>query len=228
MSNAKQRHRPWGRIVAGAIGAAILFVAVAALVSSHEQRRDADAALIAEPVHLKVDISKPGQFSGEFRQTFRAACTGYLQIVPESLPSSEKEALSLLKGLRGHFSIVSHDGAVAYERGFGSAGFVAIPVEKDRWVPALERGRFSFDKGVYEIRGVVDHGAPALAGVPHSLVARYGLCGLEYVPAQILSLIGIIGCVIAGLILLPVALITISDRFLSEKSEAGENAPPTD
>ena len=57
---------------------------------------------------------------------------------------------------------------------------------------------------------------------------RYGLCGLEYVPAQILSLIGIIGCVIAGLILLPVALITISDRFLSEKSEAGENAPPTD
>ena len=103
MSNAKQQRRPWGRIVAGAIGAVILLLAVVALIWSYKERRAVDAALIAEPVRLKVDLSKPGQFSGEFRQTFRAACSGYLEIVPEPLPSSEKAARIAPEGLAGAF-----------------------------------------------------------------------------------------------------------------------------
>jgi hypothetical protein len=202
--------------VAGTVGGAILFFGIGALVSSRDWRRECEAAQVAEPIHLTVDVSKPGEILGEFHQTFRAACSGYLQIVPQSPPSSEKEALALIKGLRGHFSIVGYDRRDVHERGIAEAGFVALPIDKDHWAPALERDYFSFDKGVYQIRLVVDHGAPALAGVPHSLVARYGLCGIEYVPAQILSLIGIVGCIIGGIILLAVALIAISERFLPD------------
>ena len=226
MTTARNRRRPWGRIVAGAIGAVILFLAVAALTWSHKERRAVDAALVAEPVRLKVDLSKPGQFSGEFRQTFRAACSGYLEIVPEPLPSSEKAALSLLKGLRGRLTIVRSDGRVVHECGIREEDFIAILDGYAHWVPR-ECDDFSFEEGIYQIKVVVDHGAPALAGVPHSLVGQYVLCGMENMPAEILYLIGIASCVIAGLILLPVALNIVIDRFSSGGARDGEEAPLT-
>lgn len=225
ITSSRQQRRPWGRIVAGVIGVVILFVAIYFLLHSREMRRVADAALVAEPVHQRVDVSKPGKFTGEFRQTFRGACQGYLEIVPDKLPSTEREAVTLLRGLQGHFSIVGSDGRVVHQNGIAEAAFVAFQMDKDHWTPALGHGDyFSFDKGVYQIRLVVDHGAPALAGVPHSLVARYGLCGLEYLPAQIEWLIGIAGCVIAGVLLLPVAFIIIAERRRHRESEHTEEA----
>jgi hypothetical protein len=70
---------------------------------------------------------------------------------------------------------------------------------------------------------VVDHGAPALAGVLHSLVARYGLCGIEYLPAHIEWLMGVAGCVIAGIMVLAIAIRTIRQRSFPAMSDSAED-----
>ena len=80
MESVRKRRWPWGRIIAGAVAAVILFFAVDFLVSAAECQRFADAAQTAEPIHLKVDLSKPGVYTGEFRHTFTIAHGDYLVI----------------------------------------------------------------------------------------------------------------------------------------------------
>jgi hypothetical protein len=212
MSTLQERHRPWGRIIAGAIAAIILCISVEFFLSAAEDRHVADAAQVAEPIHLKVDLSKPGVYRGEFYHTFRGAHSDFLQIVPESPFKSHEEAVAIVKGLRGSVSIVGSDGTVVCAQRFGPDQFPTVQIENEGTFPLLGSSHFDFDEGVYELTLTVDQGAPGLAGVPHVLVGRYGLCGIEYMAAEIGWMIGVAGCVIAGIIVLAIVVVSLRKR----------------
>lgn len=75
-------------------------------------------------------------------------------------------------------------------------------------------------EGTYQLKLTVEKGAPKLAGVPHALVVRYEICGMEYLIANIACLIGIFGCVIAGILAMSVILITLAKRRKNAKTAA--------
>jgi hypothetical protein len=68
------------------------------------------------------------------------------------------------------------------------------------------------EEGDYEMRLTIDRGAPQLAGVPQVLVARYEICGMEYMLAQFIWLIGAAGCSLAGILIFAIVVVTIVKR----------------
>jgi hypothetical protein len=228
MTTPQNRRWPWGRIIASTLACAILGFSIYLFFSSAETRRLADEARLAQPIRLKMDFSKPGSYKGEFRHTFIGSHDGFLEIVTEPPQKSMQDAQKIAEGLTGRFSIIGPKGAVVDERRFDLKSIGAFETEPGRWVTVVGRDRFRFEKGVYELRLTVDKGAPRLAGVPHFLVARYGLCGLEHVAAQIVWMMAVAGCVIAALILLPVALITVTEHFRPSDSQNSKEIPAED
>ena len=222
MATMQHRRWPWGRIVAGVVAGAIFLLAVPLLFSGAEIRRQLDAARIAEPIHLKVDLSKPGAYSGDFHHTFIGAHSNFLQIVPESPFPSHEKAVAVIEGMQGHYSMIEPHGTVVHQQRFGPTGFDAVQVESNRWVPILGFDRFGFDEGVYKMKLTVDRGAPRLGGVSHAIVGRYDLCGVEYVAATIIPMYGVAGCVIAGIIVLVIVVVTLRKRSLSASPAPSE------
>jgi hypothetical protein len=203
------RKRPWGRIVAGAVAALILVIAVNFLFASAQARSRADAARVAEPIRLAVDFSKPNTYMGKLSHTFCNACSDCLEIVTESPFASPEDAMKIAEGLKGRLTITDSQGTVITERSFGPE-IRCTQVASGRWVPIIEFGYFP--EGTYDLKLSIDAGAPLLVSVPHTLVGRYQLCGIEYIPAQILWLLGIGGCSLSVLIGLVIVVVTVKKR----------------
>jgi len=204
-----RQKRPWGRIVAGAVAALVLVIAANFLFASAQARSRADAARVAEPIRLAVDFSKPGTYTGKLNHTFCNACSDYLEIITESPLTSRESAMEIAEGLKGHLTIAEPQGTVITEQSFGPK-FGCTQVASDRWVPIIDFGHFP--EGVYNLNITVDAGVPRLTGIPHSLVGRYQLCGIEYIPAEILRLLGIGGCSLSALIGLVIVVVTVKKR----------------
>jgi hypothetical protein len=220
MESTQDREWPWGCTAAALI---FLGIGIWFFYSSSESRHQADAARVAEPIRLNVDLSKPGTYSGELRHTFTFACADYFQIVPESPFASREEAESSLKGLVAHYSLIGPHGGVVHERDCEPTGFRAAEVKGNRWVPSLGRDHFGCEKGVYTLKFTVEHGASKLAGIPHVLVARYAICGIEYLPSHFLQLLGIAGCVIGGFFAVAVVVIRRKRASSPPPSETASN-----
>jgi hypothetical protein len=206
MAIARGRRWPWGRIVAGVVATVILGVGVNFLIVGAECRTKADAAKVAEPIRLAVDLSKPGVYTGRLHHTFVNAHSNYLEIVTDSPLVSPENAQSIVEGLTGQLTIRAPQGAVVTESTFGPE-FRCIQLDSDHWTPIIDFGHFA--EGDYDLDFTVNTGAAQLVGVRHSLVGRYRLCGMEYMPAGVLWLLGIAGCVVFGLISLVVAIVTV-------------------
>ncbi len=207
----EKRCWPWGRMVAGTVAGIILCFAVSFFVASVESRQGADAAKTAEPCRLQVDLSKPGDYSGKFCQTFVNAHCNYLQILVEPPLASADDAVAIVKGLRGNYSIVASNGNAVEKRNFESSDIHGIPLaDRDHWVPAIDFG--NLPKGDYTIIFVIEEGAPQLSGIPQVIVGHYALCGMEYVISTVEGWLGI-GCsIVAGIIILVIVIASWIDR----------------
>ena len=196
--------RPWGRMVAGVFAAGILVIAVSFFFTSADMRRCADAAQTAEPIHLKVDLSMPGVYSGDFLHTFNVAYDQVISIEPEPSAAPARISRAMLDGLVAHLTITGPGGRTVLDRTLRPESFYELAGNP---APMTELG--DFPPGKYELHLAVDHGAEKLASVPHALVAHYRLSGLEYVHAQIEWLLGIAGCLVAGVLILFIVAITV-------------------
>ena len=213
----KRGRWPWGRIVAGIAAAFFLLLAIPFITGGVDVRHRADLARVAEPIRLKVDLSKPGEYEGTFRHTFTAAHSKNLQIetdsqlMPKSARESREKGKEILAGLSGRVSIIGSDGSVVKECDFTAESSTDCwSFNNAWWIPLIDLG--SFPAGVYTLKLKVDHGAPQLANVRHVLIAKYGLCGMEYLHSQMMMWLGIGGCVIAGLLIIAIVVVTVAKR----------------
>jgi hypothetical protein len=221
MENTSRNRRPWGRVIAGVLACAILWLSIQFLLSGAESRRHADEARVAEPIRLKVDFSKPGSYEGELRHTFLNAHNEILEIVTEPPLTSREEAEKVTEGLSGRFSIVGPHGPVIRDKELDAKGLGAFETEPGRWVTFVAFTRFGSEKGIYRLNLTVNQGAPRLVGVSHFLVARYGLCGMEYMVAEIAWLIAVAGFVVSGVIVLAIVVVTFRKRSRSSAFAPG-------
>jgi hypothetical protein len=222
MTVANKQRRPWGRIVAGVIATVILSFAGWCLYSAFDWQNRADAARVAEPIRLKADLSKPGLYKGPFHHTFTAACSNHLMIATEPLSASREEAEAAADGLRASWAIAGPQGEVVSKGILDARVLRGLQLEHGLWCPAVEFGHFP--AGDYELTLTVSQGSPKLSSVPHAVVACYNLCGVEYVPVQVLRLIAVVGGVIGGILVLAIVIVTLERRSLAGAADSPKTA----
>ena len=205
-----------GRIIAGAIVALFfclgLYLGVGSFLEYQKVKRISELARVAEPIHLQVDFSTEGEHSGTFDQSCGFACTEMLRIETDAPFPSAEQALAAMEGVVGTVQITDADGTSIYEQEFTSKDFLTIAADGiiNGFFPRL---RFTpFKTGLYDFRLTVTEGAPALAGVPHALVARYVLCGVEFMATTLAALASLICFVIACATLLVITIVTRRER----------------
>ena len=190
-----------GRAIGLALSLLLLGFGVKCLFDGRRIDRDFERWKTAKPMDGVVDFSAPGRFVLPFEQICSSIHgeTVALRVPPEVLLGTT--TTQLLVGLNARLEITDKSGHNLVE----SAGSKAIWGEQtlDGAIPVF--GIAPFRKGAYEATITVVEGAPALKGITQRVEGRYLLCGLERLPATILSGVGIVSAGIgsvAGVIVL--------------------------
>ena len=105
--NTMRTRIPWGRIIAGTLAIVLLGIGVWACWTSCQSRAEANAAATAEPIRLDVDLSKPGEYWGEFHHTFAGGAHGEnLGIEAVSGFAFAEAAAAAIEGIAGSVEII--------------------------------------------------------------------------------------------------------------------------
>ena len=168
-------------------------VAVVLLVGAIQQRNKQqgwllrlkelqEMALLAET----VDFSKPGSFSGRWKQgsSFAHGEGIYLAVAGDKAPG--KTETELLEGLDGTVRVSSSEGKEVFSGPIVHGWSNSIRKEKPIMLAYLG---FPLEKGVYALDITVTNGAEALSGMEQTISVEYLLCGLEGWPAAIAGLL---------------------------------------
>ncbi|MFO1512995.1 MAG: hypothetical protein U1F83_08815 [Verrucomicrobiota bacterium] len=153
----------------------------------------------AAPMKVAVDFSKPGKYETDFNQTCSSSHGEMvaLRIPPETLQSNS--STQLLSGLIATIEITAISATNVIESATSDIFWQTEAI--DGAIPIFSISPFR--KGVYRASIVVTEGASGLAGHEQILEARYLLCGLEALPAEIAKYLGsglfVIGLVFAGI-----------------------------
>lgn len=149
--------------------------------------------LIARPMSMAVDLSRPGTFTAPFQQTCDASHGEAIYLAVESPDAVEPG--KLLEGLDARIAIVDTDGKEVYCEKAGPE----FRQEGDD----IQLAYFHpFSTGSYTARIEVSAGAPALQGIEQTLFAKYRLCGLERLPADIARALALLSGIPAALMAL--------------------------
>lgn len=175
----RRRLSPW-RCVAAAVGLLMLagaafFSAVAAIEGRAFERA------MHEPVgSVEADLSRPGVSEATLREWYPAAHGVALRVRPEggAMPAA-------FPALRGTIQIFDGRGEVVE-----TAEVSGEPPDG----PGPREGRIARYNppraGAYTVRLTVTHPEPALANVPHRVVAEYQICGCEALAGVFSGLLG--------------------------------------
>jgi len=193
-----------GILVASVAGMFFFFPAANLFKRGSHIEKQVKDAFEAEPVRMKVDISKPGVYSCDLIQSFSRAHTEFFYIESsikenEGFSNYNDETPSVLAGLKGKIEIKNEQGEIVEEidiSGNYRSSYTPQPVEEyPGW------GIWSFKKGKDQLIFTVVEPLKTYEGIEQHLVARYGLCGCELLPAFFLKCIGgvlfLIGLIIA-------------------------------
>jgi len=199
---------PIGRTIACVFTAILLAVGAVSLRESYRKNVEVTQWHQARPIDIPVDLSKTGEFSGEFVQTCQISHDEALcLLVPQEVLASTRPA-NLLDDLRFTCQIVDQSGKQKISGKFQGS----LPSDRllDGAIQIVSLSRFN--NGVYKLTLTVTQGASALRGVEQRLIARYKLCGLEELPSVIALIISIVCFAVAAFTMLIVALVTWQKR----------------
>jgi hypothetical protein len=174
-----------------------------------------DAASQEVPICLPVDLSAPGTYRGTFRKSFGRNHADFLRL-EASPPFSSKE--DLRKAVAGLSAVILV--------GDGASGPWQRVVKSDdwdfeRWTPGepVTIVIAVYSVGDHDLCVRVDQPARGLAGRPHCLMGGYLMCGMEWMPSDVLF-IGAAICLVVGTALYVAALL-IRPRRASACAESG-------
>jgi len=197
---------PIGRTIASVIAGVFVVVGVYFIVWSVQYRREFYQALEARPIDMAVDLSQPGEFSGQLHQTRRTPYLFqplYLEVPPDVL--HDVSVPDMVSKLRFNYAIADAQGKMVVESKF--EGDLAASARFSQGT--LQIGGFAyFETGKYTLTFRVTEGVPELAGIPQRLASSYLLCGMEMMSVLLGTVIGIASIIVAGIILLRVRAIT--------------------
>jgi hypothetical protein len=207
----QRRRWPWVRIVLGVVAVVLLIFGVSWLFESVDYHRRAVEAEAAELIHLEVDLSKPGTYAGTLAKAFPPAHSHALLLKTDPCFNSQEAAEAAFQGLTGHLTIVDPQGETVFDNDLNATSFYARGLGDGTWEPTLiAHGHFPDQP--CQLTLVVDIPASNLDGVPQVLVGRNFFCGVEFLVGYIVWWLGIISCMLAGILGFLVVVITVAVR----------------
>jgi hypothetical protein len=203
----------------------LLVLAGASFLSEGECARiRAEAAQLAVPICLPVDLSHPGVYRGKYCKNFAANHGDYLRLEVQPAFLSHEEMNKALTGLLARIVVTDETGEQVQDTkvdaetlehedgppGTGSPRTIGLGIRKT---------------GTYDVEFHVIHTAVGMNGRPQCLVGKYLFCGMEFMPALLLRAIGV-GCwIAAGAIGLVTWAIVVS-RQAASQAPAQDTARP--
>lgn len=203
-----KRRLPIGRIIVGIIAAIVFSYGAFGAWEWWGVRRevaDAESAILAVfPDALAV----PGAAEVAFCPKYNFTCKEMLMVEYEPPSVNWEEVRKAMAGIKGTMTIVDPtDGRVVMERELSEAG---LSYTWSRTAPEARLPAFIFGsiRGTYVLRLTVTEVPPALAGVPHRLVARYVLCGIEGLRVLVVGAIALVLLLISGGMVTGIVMVT--------------------
>lgn len=152
--------------------------------------RRMDAAAVAEPLRIAVDLSKPGTYQGSFEQQFRHTCQQQFRRGFTGAPTTEAGWAPLLEGMKATLRVFHEHGPDVFTATLDENSFVPGLTTAAAVTRSTGVRRMPFPGGTYQIALKVESPAPALSGKAQFLISRYELCGIEKMRTGILGLAG--------------------------------------
>jgi hypothetical protein len=165
----KPRTQAIVRVVVLAIGGLVTTLAVAYFLFLCVMVGKLRGWVNARPLDIVVDVSRIGEFSGQFTPKCPIAfCYQLLLVLPPAL-ADRPESEDLLAGMEAHLSVVDSRGSALRE-------LEERPVQPAQRRPgrpiALER-IFRLPSGTYTLRLTISKGAKPLSGTQQRLMLKY-------------------------------------------------------
>ena len=161
-----------------------------------DMNRQFRAALDAEPVRIRVDLSKAGKYEGTFAQTYSRSHGEEILLRADPPFNSKDEAAAALAGLSFRIRVLNDAGenVVGKEGAYEIRPAVAVSaLEYD--VPLADL--HSFRKGRYKFQLDVLKPAPGVAGRAQEVFARYECCMWEREVASVMQGLGIAAIILS-------------------------------
>jgi hypothetical protein len=161
--------------------------------------------IVARPMQLTMDLSKPGELTVPLHQTCTVSHGEDVFLIPPAEFNADTVVEDALASLTGSVSITNADGVEIARSDIDGGSAMTWGVGGDIRLG----GMYPFPKGEYNALIQIETGVPELTGTEHTLYAAYNLCGLELLPARfsafvafgfgITALVAAV-CVVPGLI----------------------------
>jgi hypothetical protein len=160
--------------MAAAVGLIFGSIGVYSLVGAYEFNRDFQRARQTKLIDAKIDLSKAGEVMFDFRPTYKFAHGILLLLHVQEASAETGRGPEMLKGLEGEAHVVRPDGGTDLSGVIGEWEF------HSRTPGVLEISRLNqFSRQDRQLALKITSGAPALAGIPQRIEAKYHICGCE-------------------------------------------------
>jgi len=208
----------WGRGIAAVLAVAAFAIAMPFAMQWWQMRTrcaDAEATVLAV---LPDAFGTNGTFQADFSPKYDFTCKEVL-VVEHDLPNrSRDDVTGTLDGLRADIVIVDSDAKAVFKRKITDDSFGPFWTGPDT-NSVLPAFRFRpVPHGDYQLRITVHQPATLLAGVPHRIVARYELCGLEHLATAFTGGIALVAALVCASLTAGVILVTRKKRRHSNQT----------
>ena len=183
------RRLPIGRLVAWTIAAGLLGTGGYYLVEAHRMDRKVDLAADAEPLRMKVDLSRPGRYEDTYHQTYMGAHGASLEIhlgpapagrpQPGSSPATEPTT-QLAAGFEGQVQIFDSTGKRVYDADLTADDLGFLLVRPGRPRPEWPRFRLPAGLPLGTYRLVLDVRQPAAGLAGRSKPRPHSTCSADW------------------------------------------------
>ena len=190
-----------GRLTAVLFGTVCLGGAVWLAIEAVRDKQKVEAAHTARPMDVEIDLSQASEQSVPYRHSFSRAHNEILVLdVPsQQLPADSEELERMLNGLTGILQITKANGDEVQT-------VPLTPQDASMFAGQIWLAGFSpMPPGDYQAKIEIHTGAAELAGIPHSIYAKYFLCGIEELPVFVIGGLsaasGLIGLVTVAIVI---------------------------
>jgi len=216
-----KRTIPWGRAIATVLAVATFAVAVQSAGHWWQMRTkcaDAEATVLAV---LPDAFGTKGTTEVDFRPDYDFTCGREMLVVEHDLPNrSRDQVTATVKGLHAELTIVDGTGEAVLKEDLTDEWFCPFLLEQgtDSFLPAFPF--HSVRSGHYRLRLTVTEPAVPLVGIPHRVVARYQLCGVDRIAATFMGGIALVSALVCLVLTTGVIVVTRRKRRHANKPDA--------
>lgn len=210
------RRVPWARIVAGILAATAFATSLSFLLEWRRMRDQCARAAATELVVLTDAFAEEGSSTVQFSPDYEFTCKEMLVVELDSVKPWEGDVTAVLEGLRADLVIADNGQEPVFRKHLMRESFRPLQTEDGVTVPVFMFNPVS--AGDYELSLNVYEPARPLVHVPHKVVMRYLLCGVEHMAVALAGILSAATFSIGAILVAGIVVVSRRRRASSQNS----------